>query len=269
LGGNVEECGEALRLIRHHQPNLNVKLRAAIGIHPTNCLSSELIISTHKGRLLNGQEDVEGVSGCSPAEFMERAKQKYTVCTEVLERLEALITQSSSSSSTTGEDDVVCAVGEIGLDSEREHFCPLDAQAVGFEAQLVYLKTRFPELPIIFHLRGSNDDQAAEAPKVATDSSPKSAAGKLKAIDIFLYILSKHASLLHPASGVAHSFDGPVDDALSLVAAGLFIGINGCSLRSEYAFKKVVPSIPLDRIITETDSPYCDIRPSHACWRWD
>jgi TatD DNase family protein len=123
----------------------------------------------------------------------------------------------------------VVAIGEFGLDYDRLNFCPIEVQKRFFEIQLRVATNHFPDHPLLLHLRNAFDD--------------------------FVDIISKHN-----VQGVVHSFTGSNTEMRKLVDLGLYIGINGCSLRDAW---DVVPHIPEDRLIIETDSPYCEIKPTH------
>jgi TatD DNase family protein len=54
-----------------------------------------------------------------------------------------------------------------------------------------------------------------------------------------------------------------MDEMKACVEMGLYIGINGCSLKTTENLE-VVKAIPADKLMLETDAPWCDIRPTHA-----
>lgn len=129
------------------------------------------------------------------------------------------------------------AFGEIGLDYDRLNFAPADIQRKYFQWQLD-LATEFPELPLFLHSRACHEDFYKML-------SPYIKQGKL------------------PKGGVVHSFTGTVEEVKELVDLGLYIGVNGCSLKTQENLD-VVKEIPLSHLMLETDGPWCEIRPSHA-----
>ncbi|KAK9479925.1 hypothetical protein V1514DRAFT_326890 [Lipomyces japonicus] len=129
---------------------------------------------------------------------------------------------------------IVKAFGEIGLDYARLNYAPADIQCKYFIKQLDIAEKL--DLPLFLHSRDCAED--------------------------FETILFPRLALLK-RGGVVHSFTGTIEEMESLVAKGLYIGINGCSLKTEENLE-VVKRIPLEKILLETDAPWCEIRPSHA-----
>ena len=62
-----------------------------------------------------------------------------------------------------------------------------------------------------------------------------------------------------------HSFTGSIEEVQDLLELHprLFVGINGCSLKTPDN-ANAMSCVPLQRMMIETDAPWCDCRPTHA-----
>ncbi|KAJ2324504.1 hypothetical protein GGI00_005310, partial [Coemansia sp. RSA 2681] len=125
--------------------------------------------------------------------------------------------------------DKVVAVGECGLDYDRLHFSDKPTQLEHFASH--FELARATGLPMFLHDRNTQGD--------------------------FARLMRENRHMV-VGGGVVHSFTGSIDEAQELLELGLYIGINGCSLKTEDNLA-AVRSIPVDRLMIETDCPYCEI----------
>jgi len=118
----------------------------------------------------------------------------------------------------------IVAVGEIGLDYFYSH-SPREVQIEALEAQIqIALKYN---LPIIFHVREAFDD--------------------------FWPIFDKYPGI----RGELHSFTDSRENLQMALDRGLYIGVNGIStFTKDEVQKNTFDSIPLDRLLFETDAPF-------------
>ena len=116
------------------------------------------------------------------------------------------------------------AIGEIGLDYHYEDI-PRELQLKAFRAQMALAKEL--GLPAIVHERDAHEDGMAvvrEFPEV---------------------------------TGVFHCYSGSAEMARQLVDKGWYIGFTGVlTFKSARKAVEVAASIPLERIVLETDCPY-------------
>lgn len=126
----------------------------------------------------------------------------------------------------------VAALGETGLDRHWDD-CPWEVQVDYFRRHLALSRLR--GLPVVIHTR----ECAAET----------------------LEILRQEAQL-GPVHGVMHSFTGPQEVADGCLELGLYISFAGMvTYKNAADIRDIAKTIPADRILVETDSPYLTPHP--------
>ncbi|HUR89305.1 MAG TPA: TatD family hydrolase [Ramlibacter sp.] len=139
---------------------------------------------------------------------------------EDLERLDAALAARRG-------DPRLVAVGEIGLD----HFVPglsVDRQELFYRGQLALARKH--GLPVILHVRRSADG------------------------------LLKHLRRAEVPGGIAHAFNGSLQQAQAFVRLGIKLGFGGTvTYERAHQVRRLAVDLPLDAIVLETDSP--DIPP--------
>lgn len=134
---------------------------------------------------------------------------------------------SAQAIATLLDDPAVCAVGETGLDYNRD-FSPRGDQRQAFAAQLALGVTH--QRPAFCHQRDAEAD--------------------------FLAILQDYYQTLPGA--VLHCFTGGQDLLERCIEWDLYIGITGwiCDERRGAALRELVGLIPRSRLLIETDAPF-------------
>lgn len=77
-------------------------------------------------------------------------------------------------------------------------------------------------------------------------------------------IVEQLSRLKRPIRGVLHSFTGNADDARAFLALGLHISLAGMltfESKGLDALREAAATVPLDRLLVETDSPYLSPHP--------
>ena len=122
-------------------------------------------------------------------------------------------------------DEKVKAIGEIGLDYYWEDNAPRDVQKKVFRAQLELALEL--DLPVIIHDREAHGDTLA--------------------------IVQEYPGL----RGEFHCFSGSPEMARELLKMGWYLGFDGpITFKNNKKAPAVAETVPLDRMLLETDSPY-------------
>ncbi|KAI0809487.1 TatD family hydrolase [Xylaria sp. FL0064] len=203
------------------------------GIHPCSSAIFSTSHAHHDAQEYTMPSDPDPEQPVSEEHEPDAAKTQ-----EIITELRALIESARST-----HPGALVAFGEFGLDYDRLHYCSRKVQLHSFAAQLDLVLSLRPQPPLFLHSRAAHADFL----------------GLLKA---------KFGPRLEKLErgGVVHSFTGTAAEMRELADLGLYIGTNGCSFKTEENCA-VVREIPLDRLMLETDGPWCEIRPTHTGWR--
>lgn len=126
----------------------------------------------------------------------------------------------------------VAALGETGLDRYWDD-CPWEVQVDYFRRHLKL--SRETKLPVVIHTRECAEET--------------------------LELLQAEARL-GPLRGVMHSFTGPQNVADGCLELGLYISFAGMvTFKNGEELRAIARTIPADRILVETDSPYLTPHP--------
>jgi TatD DNase family protein len=123
------------------------------------------------------------------------------------------------------EDGHYVGVGEIGLDYYWD-MTFAEQQREAFREQLRWAKLY--KKPVVIHTRNSFED----ALKIVQEEKDEN------------------------LTGVFHCFSGTAEDAQKVIETGFYMGIGGVVTFKNGGLDKVLPDIPLDYLLLETDSPY-------------
>ncbi|KKA27481.1 hypothetical protein TD95_001972 [Thielaviopsis punctulata] len=204
---------------------------STIGIHPC----SSAIFGTGPQR-----EDADHTPACGP----DPTKEEDVEAVPDADRTMAAMVRLSSMLDQARLNPSLVAFGEFGLDYDRLHYCTKAVQLHSFDQQLKLAAALEPQLPLFLHSRAAHRD--------FVDLLKKHFGDKLERLQ---------------KGGVVHSFTGTIEEMQELMDLGLYIGVNGCSLKTVENCE-AIKHISLDRIMLETDGPWCEVRPSHEGWKY-
>ena len=133
---------------------------------------------------------------------------------------------------TAAEHPRCVAIGEAGLDYMRQKSAP-ERQKISFQTQLEVAAES--DLPIVIHAREADEDMADMIGQAAKNSSIK---------------------------GVLHCFSSGKQLAEKALEIGFYISFSGIlTFNNADWLREIAATIPLDRLLVETDAPYLSPEP--------
>ena len=244
--GTLLESYQAIQLVKQlretHGKDAGIQFGCTVGIHPTRCSQEFVDMSSNTVVVASKEEEEKEAQGDETSATLislpiPPPPPIPSTAEDVLNALLQLVTEDGSEE----DNPTVVAVGEIGLDYDRLQFCTKEIQLEYLQKQLDIFDSNptLHTLPLFLHNRNCGTD--------------------------LLDILKNRERKDY--TGVVHSYDDTIELAQSFIDLGYYIGINGCSLKTEENIQ-VVKELPLSSILLETDCPYCEIKSTHSSMKY-
>ncbi|CAL6018979.1 Deoxyribonuclease [Hexamita inflata] len=126
--------------------------------------------------------------------------------------------------------------GEFGLDYDRLQFSDKETQIRVFKEQLQLAMES--KLPLFLHCRNAYTD--------------------------FFTILNQFQQQNNYIfTGVVHSFTGSLQELQLVLKSNFYVSVNGLAFKTAEQLN-TFKQIPLDKLLIETDCPYCQLKPADA-----
>lgn len=218
--------------------DIGVNLTSAQFVRDRDEVVSEAFAAGLNGMLITGTNRHESEEACGLARRYERCWSTAGVHPHDSSSWTPEVAQAIHQMATLPQ---VVAVGECGLDFNRNFSTPAEQESA-FSAQLALAASL--NKPVFLHCRDAHER--------------------------FMALLSPWIDKLPGA--VVHCFTGTRAELEACLARGLYIGITGwvCDERRGLALRELLPLIPAERLLIETDAPYLlprDLSPKPASRR--
>ena len=216
-----------------------------------SCLETSMVAIESTSKWSNDSNIPElyctvGVHPCSSASVPLQAEER----SKYFDDLKALTKKNK-----------VVMYGEMGLDYDRLHYASKEVQNRVFAEQLKLAPSI--NLPLFLHSRNASADfvQHLRETKAIWDRYSEECNSKPNTCD------QNQQRPQIPFTGVVHSFTGTADELKELLDLGLFIGLNGCSFKTQENID-VAKQVPLSNLLLESDAPWCKIKQRHPSYKY-
>ncbi|CCH60308.1 hypothetical protein TBLA_0C05120 [Henningerozyma blattae CBS 6284] len=268
-GSSIVETKEAIDICKTYG-SLELPLYYTIGVHP--CCVNEFGRNLHEDETLrvtiDSPSNNEDYNSKVYIDAINDTKFSHEKLKELYKLMEARIQLDPKN---------FRAIGEFGLDYDRLNYSSQEMQRVFFEEQLKLVcilhensKLQKP-IPLFLHMRSACSDFIDILKRFLNGFIDEKDSFQLKSLikaqENESNKLNFQYKLPPDMKFVVHSFTDTKENLKKLLnlSKNCYIGLNGASLRDETNIESA-KELPINRMLIETDAPWCDIRKTHQSY---